>query len=663
MGVAPAPPIGRTELPAALRPMHAGLAARDTVGFRMVCVGDSVQEGEGVTDPAFRYTERFEKMLRAGFPTAYAGSGVRGSVKSSFIPAYYLSSTLTDTTQDSTGNGSGTPTFTVDEAYGFGGRSLRLARGAALTWVQECTGFRIHYAKGSFGVNFLVLVDGVQVASVPTNDSTTAGGFITATYAVSPGVHTITVKTTDTSGFISTIHGAEFFYDDEVAGIRVYDAAKSGAHTNSFGAEHFKSITNIGAVQAVLISLVTNDSVLYSVSPSSFRTNLLARMAEIDTAITNEFSFIVLFVPQPNATLLAGTTWQQYIDAAKSACAARTNAYFVNMADFMGPSVAGDTLSLWADSVHMNRKGHAMCADALMRSLFLNGGGALEPDLGFVSIPAEAGNQSAAPAGRLNLYTRDTAGRTMLRGIDANGLDMAYQPHMGLNNVRMVVPNTGTTAATATSSLGTGFTNVASAISNPQPTTGSLKSSTKRVNFVTVSTAGTVTYHVQAAQDIWRGNAAKQGGFHFAMTFSLETIVSGNRAFFGLRNATAAPTNVDPTTSTSLAKIGLAINANTGNWQMVCGADTATPTVVDLGSTMPVNTTDVMRLHLFCPPNASKIGYRVENLTTGAVVSGSFSTNLPANNNFLAVAAWITNNATASPVSFNLHRWYCESDT
>lgn len=673
MPLAPAPALyAPTAVPAALRPMHAGLAGRDQAVFRAVFIGDSVMEGEGVSVPGYRYMDRFEKLLRNTFAT----QGVRGSPGSSYLPAYYISASLTDAVQDTTTLlGAGPQTFVVDEQYGLGGRTVRLNYGGALRWDNvECTGIRVHFAKGSFGFAFKVQIDGVDHpsgTSIATNDATTAGGFTSAILPVNPGVHSIRVQTLDNSGFISTIHGIEVFYDDETSGIKCYDGARSGAHTNQFGPMHFASLSasNLGAVHAVFLGLVTNDAVLYNgvIPPDTYRTNLITRMTEIDTVITNDHSIIVMFVPEPNASF-GSYTWEQYVAAAKSAVATRSNAYFIDMRDYLGPTVLSDTHGLWADSVHLSRKGNAMVADGMMRSLFLSGGGALEADLPYLIVPAESGTMAPPPAGKLYLYSRDIAGRQGLRSIEPGGVDFSYQPHIGRNNIRQVVPNTGATLATATAALGTVFTNAlistGGVVANPAVSSGSLKTSIKRTTFSTGATAGAGIYHAQNPADLWRGNAARQGGFDFVMVLGIDTMGATPRFFAGLRAAPGtAPTNVDPLTTTAQAKIGLAFNVSTGNWKLVHNDGTAAVTNIDLGATIPVNSTDVLRLTLSCKPNGSNIGYRVENLTTGASVQGTLTTNLPGNTTFLAPMMWLTNNTTAAAFIASLYRWYAESDS
>jgi hypothetical protein len=133
-------------------------------------------------------------------------------------------------------------------------------------------------------------------------------------------------------------------------------------------------------------------------------------------------------------------------------------------------------------------------------------------------------------------------------------------------------------------------------------------------------------------------------------------------SLLGMSDSVANPTNVDPTTTTAPGKIGLAINVNTGNWKLVNNTTGSAPTVLDLGASFTVNTTDLLELILFSAPNGTSIGYRVTNVSTNAVISGSLTTNLPTNTTFLAPAFWITNNATAASATIDWGGWYLESD-
>jgi hypothetical protein len=133
------------------------------------------------------------------------------------------------------------------------------------------------------------------------------------------------------------------------------------------------------------------------------------------------------------------------------------------------------------------------------------------------------------------------------------------------------------------------------------------------------------------------------------------------RAFAGLVSTIGNPTNIDPTTSTALSKIGMGINASTGNWNLIVGNATNISST-GLGANFPVNVTDLLELVLFSTPNGSDIGYRITNLSTGNTTSGTLTTYIPATTTFLAPVLWVTNNATAAAVTIGLNKWYLESD-
>jgi hypothetical protein len=135
------------------------------------------------------------------------------------------------------------------------------------------------------------------------------------------------------------------------------------------------------------------------------------------------------------------------------------------------------------------------------------------------------------------------------------------------------------------------------------------------------------------------------------------------RAFVGLADSVAAPTNVDPTTTTTPGKVGLAINANSGNWNFVHNVTGTAPTITALGASFPVNATDLYELVLYSKPNDTVINYRVTDISTNATVTGAtLTTNIPAATTFLAPLMWITNNATAANTAIDLGGWYLESD-
>ncbi len=189
-----------------------------------------------------------------------------------------------------------------------------------------------------------------------------------------------------------------------------------------------------------------------------------------------------------------------------------------------------------------------------------------------------------------------------------------------------------------------------------------LLQSTYRSRISTGATAGGIAYIRGNSLIFWRGNAAGLGGFTVTHRIALSALQAGMRAFAGIVDVAANPTNIDPLTTTTPGGVGIAINTNSGNWFLVNNVTATARTSLDLGSSFPVNTTDMIELALFCAPNGSAIGYRVTNLSTGAQTSGSLSTNIPTNTTFMAASVWITNNATAAAATMEFISTYVETD-
>lgn len=276
---------------------------------------------------------------------------------------------------------------------------------------------------------------------------------------------------------------------------------------------------------------------------------------------------------------------------------------------------------------------------------------------------AAQSDPSTPAAGNLRIYAKDIAGRVMPKWIGPSGVDTPVQASFGFNRIAMMAPaGSGTNCSTSLSIFGSTASGAASACSYTALASTNLKTSVRRMNYSTGTTAGTMAYQRQAATMAWRGNAAGVGGFFYTTRFGLSSLANGNRVFVGMSDSIANPTNIDPTTSTTYGKLGLAINANTGNWNFINNVSGTAPTVNGLGANFPVDTTSLYELVLFSAPNGSSIGWRLTNLSTGNQTSGSASTNIPATTTFMAPVFWATNNATGAAVIFETAGWYLESD-
>lgn len=265
---------------------------------------------------------------------------------------------------------------------------------------------------------------------------------------------------------------------------------------------------------------------------------------------------------------------------------------------------------------------------------------------------------SATAASTLELYSKSIGGKMFPHWIGPSGVTNPIQTSLYFSQVSVIAPAATTTVTT----IGCTLTNVGT-ISNPVIASTNLKTQTRRFVNKSAGGVGSLASLRVNVLECWRGNVAGQGGFFMVCRFSLDTIVAGNRAFVGLTDtATTAPTNIDPTTATAPAKIGMGINASTGNWNMVHNTSGSVPTVIALGASFPVNTTDFLELALYAAPNSATVQYQVTNLTTGTTTSGTLSTNLPLNTSFLGRTMWITNNATGSAVAWSCSKFSLETD-
>lgn len=278
-----------------------------------------------------------------------------------------------------------------------------------------------------------------------------------------------------------------------------------------------------------------------------------------------------------------------------------------------------------------------------------------------ILIAGSAAVPGIPAAGRAALYAMARSGLIDLCIGNNTGRNLPMQRQLARRGHANVKPASGAVLTSCVSAAGTAFTNTGT-VANPVPASTSLATALRRCTFSSGATAGTISQHRQNVLMCTRGASAGVGGFHLVYVIGLDTLQAGMRAFAGVTDTIAATTNVDPTTSTTPGKMGIAINANTGNWKFVTTATGVAPTVTDLGASFVVATGSLIELELWCPPNAAFVNYTVTNLITGANVTGQVTANFPASTAFLAPTHWVTNNATAAAAIMAFYRWTLESD-
>lgn len=284
--------------------------------------------------------------------------------------------------------------------------------------------------------------------------------------------------------------------------------------------------------------------------------------------------------------------------------------------------------------------------------------------VGGLDIPVET--VTAPAANNTRVTAKNHAGRIMLAQKGPSGLDVTLQPSFARNKIAMLITPPNATPATA-ENLGV-LTATGTSTARAVATTN-IVTRRPRIGYVSTTTAGTgAGIHFTQAQ--FTLGTGTDGGFHFVCRFAatdaaMQTVA---RMFAGLSSNVAAPTNVEPSTLTN--SIGIGKGAADTNLRLFYGGSAAQASI-DLGANFPANTANVLyELQLFASPDnaaGNTVGYRVENLNTGNVASGTLTaatagTQLPLNTTLLAPRAWRFNNTAAAAVAIDIATLYVETD-
>lgn len=263
-------------------------------------------------------------------------------------------------------------------------------------------------------------------------------------------------------------------------------------------------------------------------------------------------------------------------------------------------------------------------------------------------------------------------GRVLPRWLSEDGTYMSMQPHMGRNSIAWLQAQGG--GATAFSTLGMiGATAVGTATGRAQTTTNKL-SRARRVGYVSAATAGSQGgYYYNSSQGTqWTVGGVAGGGFLAIFLFapSDAATVAGAHMFVGMGSGTSLPgATTNPSAVTNC--IGVAQLNGGANLNIVYGGSAA-QTPIDLGASFPagangITSGNLYELMLYArPDDATKVAYRVENLSVPAVASGILTgvagTALPSNSTFLAPRMYRSNNGTALATGIDILRHYIESE-
>lgn len=268
---------------------------------------------------------------------------------------------------------------------------------------------------------------------------------------------------------------------------------------------------------------------------------------------------------------------------------------------------------------------------------------------------------TAAPADSVIFRGEHLAGLTFPGAIDEEGRSAALQWSLAQRRpAQMVPPGAGAAPSVvgmaAWSLTGTGGGSVTTFAST-------LFASLREYAQASAATAGASCGYRHAVVSYGLGTAARMGGFLVSFVFGISDAasVADARMFIGMIGSASVIGNVNPSTLTNIIGVG----CDNGGAQLVIlhNDGSGTATTVATSASFPANTrsTDLYRFTLFAPPNATWVGYTLENITSGAVVSGKITTDLPAGTVALAPQAWRNNGATAAAVRLSLGAFYSET--
>jgi hypothetical protein len=285
-------------------------------------------------------------------------------------------------------------------------------------------------------------------------------------------------------------------------------------------------------------------------------------------------------------------------------------------------------------------------------------------DLGAVRLPAIAG-PAAPPADHVGLYGAKVAGRMLGGMIGPSGLAAVIQPLLAHNKVAIWSPPGNATTVPGVFGMAA-FTVVGTATARNVSVTN-LAQRTRRLGYVSSTTAGSVAGARVAALQISTGNGSGVGGFFWSARFVIAAHTTDANFFIGVRDVSTAPTGTTPV-ATMTGCVGIGFNDASANMRIFYGGSSS-QTPIDLGANFPARTTsaDLYELNLFAPPNVSgEVRYEVRRLNTGDVAAGTLSGGaavLPQSGTLLSMFhGFINNQATAAAVGFDLVQFYCETD-
>lgn len=219
-----------------------------------------------------------------------------------------------------------------------------------------------------------------------------------------------------------------------------------------------------------------------------------------------------------------------------------------------------------------------------------------------------------------------------------------------------LVPNSGSTTLSSVGLL----TSTTGTVTARTPSNVNLNTSSRRLGYVSSSTAGNSAGIRQSSRLLWIGDSAGVGGFSVDLTFSLATaLVATQRGFCGLVASTTFVVDTDtPSAVSGVDLVGIGFDDGDTTLSLYYNDNVGVPTKVGLGASFPVAVDEIYRLKLSCDDGGAAISYTVRRVGTAVESTGSLTTNIPRDNIFMALQAATHNGATATQVELDILGMY-----
>lgn len=287
----------------------------------------------------------------------------------------------------------------------------------------------------------------------------------------------------------------------------------------------------------------------------------------------------------------------------------------------------------------------------------------VEIEGGQLRLPAIA-TPTAPAAGGVKLFGRSVSGRILPAIIGPSGLDTSLQSFFGRNKMGIFLPS-GNGGADSQIGLAVAATGTAT---TENVATTNLHNYMRRRSWrvTTASTTAVAGIRGAALQFTIGGPSAGLGGFHMVWRWGPATGVSNtsHRAFVGMLASSTAPTDVNP--STLLNMCGMGYDAADTNIHFMHNDGTGAATKINLGASFPkpnVDLTSVYEIALFARPGTTQsLTYEVTNLVSGAVASGTVTTDIPSTSTLTNPFSYMSVGGVSSVIGFATMSLYIETD-